>query len=276
MYKKKLRSEKNCLNCRYTTTERFCPNCGQENVEPKLPFGDILKETFKQILEIDGRFYKTIKLLFLKSGLVAKEYVSGKRKTYTHPVKLFFVFGALFLLAFNLTVNIEAFAIEEANIVSEIRHYEVGSANYTQMQTLYKQVYGSIFGNMVYIIILSIPIFAFFSKLFFRSKNKYFFVDYMIYAIYNYVVYFILLAILFAFCYLINLYDLKKIQCGLLLFMVVIIPQITMASRQFLGYVKVRFLIAGISQWVLLIISLLISTSIINSALLMIYYPDFK
>jgi len=95
----KLREEKNCLNCGATVEERFCPNCGQENSINRPSFHHLFKHFFEDLLHYDSGFWKTMKTLLFKPGIMVKEYLSGKRKTYVPPVKLyiFVSFIAFFL-----------------------------------------------------------------------------------------------------------------------------------------------------------------------------------
>ncbi len=274
MFKKVLRSEKNCLNCGHETAERYCPNCGQENVQPKLPIGDLLKEFLKQLLDIDGKFYQTLQLLFTKPGLVAKEYTSGRRKTYTHPIRLFFVFGAVFLLVFNLMVDIDSVAHEQAVTEAVKKGINVNSPEFKPLLQVHMRTYHALFGSLVYIIILSVPLFAFFSRIFLRSKHRHYYVDHMIYAVYNYVVYFIPLTLIMLFYYFLDSDNPKDNKWGLLLFMVLLISHGTVAAKRFHDYGKFRSLIAGIFQFIFLTISIIIALIAVLSILLLInYFP---
>lgn len=52
----------------------------------------------------DGKFWTTLKTLFLKPGLATLEYIEGKRAKYLNPVQLyFFVTTLFFILFFALT-----------------------------------------------------------------------------------------------------------------------------------------------------------------------------
>lgn len=98
-----LRKEKNCLNCGSTVEERFCPKCGQENVENHPPFHYLITHFVEDLVHYDSGFWKTIKLLILKPGLVIREYLAGKRKSFVPPVKLYiFISFVAFLIPFLL------------------------------------------------------------------------------------------------------------------------------------------------------------------------------
>jgi hypothetical protein len=85
----KLREEKNCLNCGHLVEERFCPHCGQENIQPKQPFHYLFTHFIEDFTHYDGQFWKTIKYLLIRPGRLTKEYLEGKRQSYVAPVKLY-------------------------------------------------------------------------------------------------------------------------------------------------------------------------------------------
>ena len=85
----KTREDKTCLNCGHTVEERYCPHCGQENIEPKQPFHYLFTHFIEDFTHYDGEFWKTMKYLLLKPGKLTKEYLAGKRQLYVAPVKLY-------------------------------------------------------------------------------------------------------------------------------------------------------------------------------------------
>lgn len=95
----KIREDKTCLNCGYQVEERFCPHCGQENVETRQPFFYLFTHFIEDFTHYDGQFWKTIKYLLLRPGKLTKEYIAGKRQLYVAPVKLYiFISFITFLL----------------------------------------------------------------------------------------------------------------------------------------------------------------------------------
>ena len=93
------RAEKKCLNCHTEPlTDRYCPHCGQDNVEPKQSLWHLFVHFFNDFWHFDGSFFKTIKLLLLRPGFLSKEYVSGKRKKYLDPIRLYIFISAAALL----------------------------------------------------------------------------------------------------------------------------------------------------------------------------------
>jgi len=94
------RIEKNCLNCGVTVIGRYCHACGQENVVTKESFWSLVKHFVFDILHFDGKFFHTLKYLFVRPGLVAKEYCLGKRSSFLHPIRMYLFTSAVFFLVF--------------------------------------------------------------------------------------------------------------------------------------------------------------------------------
>lgn len=110
-----VRKEKVCLNCGAQTPQRFCSNCGQENIEPKETVWHFITHFINDIIHFDGKFFSTIKLLLFKPGFLTKEYVQGKRARYLDPVKMYLFTSFIFFLIF-----FSVFKINDARINDNI------------------------------------------------------------------------------------------------------------------------------------------------------------
>jgi len=97
---RKLRSEKICLNCGTETTGRYCPACGQENIEPKQSVWHLVTHFFSDITHFDGKFFVTVKDLFAKPGFLSREYMLGRRASYLDPIRMYIFTSATFFLIF--------------------------------------------------------------------------------------------------------------------------------------------------------------------------------
>lgn len=85
----KIRENKTCLNCGHQVEERFCPHCGQENIETRQPAYYLFTHFIEDFTHYDGQFWKTIKYLLFRPGKLTKEYLAGRRQMYVAPVKLY-------------------------------------------------------------------------------------------------------------------------------------------------------------------------------------------
>ncbi|GAA5099942.1 DUF3667 domain-containing protein [Chryseobacterium ginsengisoli] len=118
----KIREDKTCLNCGHTVEERFCPHCGQENIEPKQPFHYLFTHFIEDFTHYDGQFWKTIKYLLFNPGKLTKEYLAGKRQLYVAPVKLYIFISFITFLVPALIPK--AHESEKAEKISHIERTE--------------------------------------------------------------------------------------------------------------------------------------------------------
>ena len=105
--KKHYHKENDCLNCGTRLEGKFCYNCGQENLEIKESFGQLMTHAVSDYFHFDEKFFHTLKPLFFKPGFLTSEYMAGRRAQYLHPVKMYiFISLIYFLLVFNTNRDI--------------------------------------------------------------------------------------------------------------------------------------------------------------------------
>lgn len=97
------RVDKTCLNCNYVVENRFCPNCGQENIDTRKTFHHLFIHFFEDLTHYENSFWKTIRNLILKPASLTKEYLSGKRMSYLAPVRLYIFISFATFLTISLT-----------------------------------------------------------------------------------------------------------------------------------------------------------------------------
>ena len=87
-----------CKNCLSSLDGAYCATCGQRDVDLERPIwnlaGDILNETF----ELDGRAALTVKTLFRRPGMLTYEFLAGRRRSYTSPLRLYLAISIFFFI----------------------------------------------------------------------------------------------------------------------------------------------------------------------------------
>ena len=73
----------NCLNCNapLTTTQKFCGECGQKTALKRVNLHDVFHDAIHYFTHADKGIFTLLISLIKQPGLVAKEYVEGKRKS---------------------------------------------------------------------------------------------------------------------------------------------------------------------------------------------------
>lgn len=105
-----------CLNCKAETEKShlYCPACGQKNGLPRLTLKEIGYEIFHSLSDTKGLLHLILHLL-QNPGLVALEYVSGKRKKYFPPFS--------FLI---LVIGLASLLLKESQVISHQAGTKIG------------------------------------------------------------------------------------------------------------------------------------------------------
>lgn len=91
----------NCLNCGeiVISGQQYCSGCGQSVKVHRVSFHYFFHELVHGVTHADIGILYTIKMLARQPGLVAREYLAGKRKKYFPPVSFYLVLIGLFVFA---------------------------------------------------------------------------------------------------------------------------------------------------------------------------------
>ncbi|UGU18246.1 DUF3667 domain-containing protein [Sinomicrobium kalidii] len=95
-----------CLNCRTELTEKdnYCPVCGQENLDRKVPLGIFMADFFSNYLSFDSTFFRTVPVFLFRPGKLTNTYNEGKRRAYLNPIRLYLVMSLFYFFAVSLIV----------------------------------------------------------------------------------------------------------------------------------------------------------------------------
>jgi hypothetical protein len=89
---------KHCENCHAPLASVYCPNCGQKDLDLGRPITELIRELLKETFELDGRAYRTLKMLLLRPGTLTAEFLAGRRRAYTPPLRLYLVISVSFFI----------------------------------------------------------------------------------------------------------------------------------------------------------------------------------
>lgn len=104
-----------CKNCEQTFDSSFeyCPHCGMQATD-NLTIGVLFSNTIENYFSVDARFFKSFGTLMLKPGVLARQFIDGKRLKYLHPAQFYLFISVVFFFIFSFTVRKADNEISEA------------------------------------------------------------------------------------------------------------------------------------------------------------------
>lgn len=153
-----------CKNCGHELTGPWCSACGQKDNKGRILLRDTIREVSSQVFDDKAPLFSTIKELFIRPASMIKDFIGGKRKAYTPPIRYFLLILAVYLvlkglLSFN---PVETFSLAAG------QEFQPSPDSVTDKASAFFAEYINIF-----LIIFAFTLSAF-SRLFFRSSGTYF------------------------------------------------------------------------------------------------------
>lgn len=163
-----------CLNCGSHNVENYCAQCGQKAQATRQPLKVFLSDVVESLLNIDNRWLKTIKDLFIKPGKVTLEYIEGKRVQYLSPLRIYLSISVIYFLVVWLVDSNRVFFI----------NYETDEANSVDLAKVTQ-----------YTLFFLVPIFALLVKWFHRKRKESYYIEYLIFSFHIHTIWFVFLMV---------------------------------------------------------------------------------
>jgi hypothetical protein len=165
-----------CINCSTSTSEKFCPNCGQRQEVKQLSFKEGWNDFWARIYGFDGMFPRTLRDLTLHPGEASKKYIEGNRIAYYGPVGYFFLMiTLLYIVASLLNVDIKEFLKHGSDMGLQAPPKQ-GSGQEQYMQSMFTLLSD----NLKLISFSIIPVQAFCSRFIFFRKSGLNFIEHTV------------------------------------------------------------------------------------------------
>lgn len=103
------RKRSNCLNCgiSLTETDNYCAYCGQENTDSNVTFSTLVGDFFNNYISFDSKIFRSLGPFLVKPGFLTNQYNIGKRNSFVHPLRLYFVISLFYFFVLSLILNSE-------------------------------------------------------------------------------------------------------------------------------------------------------------------------
>ncbi|MFM8820403.1 MAG: DUF3667 domain-containing protein [Phenylobacterium sp.] len=96
-----------CANCGVILQGRFCHACGQSADRRKRNVFRLVAEGAGSLVNYDNRLFRTLALLFLKPGVLAKDMIEGRIVRHTPPFRTFLIAVSVFILGSTLGLRLD-------------------------------------------------------------------------------------------------------------------------------------------------------------------------
>lgn len=154
----------NCVNCQTPLQGSICHQCGQKQLAGRWETKDLLRQFIEHFSNIEKGFLFTAKSLFLRPGILIKDYWKGKTVNSYNPFRYMLIWTTVNLLI-NFWLGIDD--LIQADLQPQIVEDEFG----TKAVTAADQKFDTWLNALV---LLMLPIFTWLtSKLFKKSEKNY-------------------------------------------------------------------------------------------------------
>jgi hypothetical protein len=104
-----------CVTCGSALMGSYCHTCGEKRRDASdLTLRAFARYALEAVTNADARLYRTLRLLFTRPGLLAREYVAGRRKPYIEPLQLFLLVNLVYFLTLGTVIGTSAFTTDLA------------------------------------------------------------------------------------------------------------------------------------------------------------------
>jgi hypothetical protein len=90
-----------CKNCTHTFEGNFCANCGQKTTTKRLDWQYVYDELKYTFLHVNNGLLFTAKQLYIRPGIMVREFIEGKRVKHYKPILMVFVLAGIMGLALH-------------------------------------------------------------------------------------------------------------------------------------------------------------------------------
>lgn len=97
-----------CKNCDTELTGRFCHQCGQKADTHAITFKSLIHDFIHAFTHADKGFLVLIRRLITEPGIVAKQYLEGKRKRFFNPLTFLVISAAVHFYLISASGYFEA------------------------------------------------------------------------------------------------------------------------------------------------------------------------
>jgi len=84
-----------CTNCGTALAGSYCSSCGQKTAPLAPTLGYFAHELTHELLHVDGKIFRSLRLLLTRPGFLTREIFAGRRASYVSPIRLYLIASIL-------------------------------------------------------------------------------------------------------------------------------------------------------------------------------------
>jgi hypothetical protein len=165
----------NCKNCEAPLTGKFCVNCGQKKDIHPITLKHVLHDFIHAFTHADKGFLLLIKELLVRPGVVAREYIEGKRKKYFNPLSFLVITMAVSAYLSFKSGYFESFANNPKNETeqSQPQNSPMDKRQLSQFDLIRLEAYKIIIndGKVIGLVLIT-PLISVLGWIFFRKPKR--------------------------------------------------------------------------------------------------------
>lgn len=125
-----------CHNCGVILHGPFCSACGQELRPLDPPLSVLARDVAHELLDVDGRTFRSLRHLFLSPGLLTREWFLGRRTPWLTPLRLYLMFSVAYFAVAALGGTTRDVTIKGANEVDIVARLQLGFESEQEMRAV--------------------------------------------------------------------------------------------------------------------------------------------
>lgn len=177
-----------CANCGAAVSHNYCAMCGQETRLHVPSASEFVHEFIGHYVALEGKLWRTLKLLVVRPGALTAEYLAGRRQRYVLPLRVFLTFSILFFAVLKYSGHMEPVAespapgaphsTENLHVVSHVSkgvpwmQKRLDHFNTLPGEQQLQIVKNGFFAYTPYAMFLLMPVFALYLKLLYLGSGR--------------------------------------------------------------------------------------------------------
>ena len=105
------RAAATCPNCGNLRGGGYCSTCGQKAAPLAPTLGYFMHELTHEVLHVDGKIFRSLRLLLTRPGFLTREIFAGRRASYMSPIRLYLI-ASILAFAIGAFGSLEAVNVE--------------------------------------------------------------------------------------------------------------------------------------------------------------------